>query len=420
MKIMSLNSISIFIKMAVGFISIKVIAYFIPPSGMAMLGNFKNFTAIFQRFSSLGFQQGIVKYISENKKNKAELNKIISTAFISSLSVSILLCITILFFTKDISQLLFNKFVHLNAIRCFGILLPLIGIHVIFISILHGLKEFKDYVVVSILSSILGLVLSVLLIWIYNIEGAIFSLAITESLIVVISFIYIVSKQKITISVKTSYFSNDYFKKLLSFSSMALLTILLAQFSSLFIRNHIIKTTGSDFAGYWETMIRISSYYLLFISSGVALYYLPRLTELKNNWSFKKEIISFYKTLVVFCLLLFGVIYLLRKWIVLILLNDAYLPTTELFLLQLIGDFIKICSLAFSYQFMAKKMTKEYFITEIIYYLTYYTSSIYFINLFGIQGVLMAYVLSYVLYYMVILYIFRKVILAKKPNLSEL
>ncbi|HBK83540.1 MAG TPA: O-antigen translocase, partial [Flavobacterium sp.] len=40
LKITSLNSVSVFFKIIIGFITSKVIALFIGPSGMALVGNF--------------------------------------------------------------------------------------------------------------------------------------------------------------------------------------------------------------------------------------------------------------------------------------------------------------------------------------------------------------------------------------------
>ncbi|TYA94733.1 O-antigen translocase, partial [Seonamhaeicola marinus] len=66
------------------------------------------------------------------------------------------------------------------------------------------------------------------------------------------------------------------------------------------IRNYIIDNIGYKDAGFWEAMTRISKYYLMFVTSLMALYILPRFTEISNKRDFKKEVLAFYKTVMPF------------------------------------------------------------------------------------------------------------------------
>jgi PST family polysaccharide transporter len=63
-KITSLNSLSIVLKLGIGLITSKVIAVFVGSSGLALVGNFRNFVGSFETISTLGFQNGIIKYVS--------------------------------------------------------------------------------------------------------------------------------------------------------------------------------------------------------------------------------------------------------------------------------------------------------------------------------------------------------------------
>ena len=78
-KISSLNSINVFTKIGAGLITSKVLAIYVGPSGMALIGNLRNFLASFDSISSLGFQNGIIKYVAEKKESDLELKKINST-----------------------------------------------------------------------------------------------------------------------------------------------------------------------------------------------------------------------------------------------------------------------------------------------------------------------------------------------------
>ena len=90
-KVTSLNSISVMLKIGIGLITSKVLAIFVGPSGMALIGNLRNFLTSLENITTLGFQNGIVKYIVDHKDNNLELKKDVSTVFLTLLCVALFL-----------------------------------------------------------------------------------------------------------------------------------------------------------------------------------------------------------------------------------------------------------------------------------------------------------------------------------------
>lgn len=90
-KITSLNSFSVVLKIGIGLVTSKVLAVFVGPSGMALVGNLRNFLTSLESISTLGFQSGIIKYVAENQKNKEVLRKIMATVFMSLIGVAFIL-----------------------------------------------------------------------------------------------------------------------------------------------------------------------------------------------------------------------------------------------------------------------------------------------------------------------------------------
>ncbi|MGB1210567.1 MAG: O-antigen translocase, partial [Lacinutrix venerupis] len=103
-------------------------------------------------------------------------------------------------------------------------------------------------------------------------------------------------------------------------------------------------------------------------------------------------------------------------YIIQILFTSEFQPVEELFLWQLLGDFIKVLSIVIAYQFLAKKMFWHYIITEAFSVLILYLTSIYFIDRFGIVGANMAHFVTYVMYYGVILLIFSSSLFGVLPE----
>jgi PST family polysaccharide transporter len=176
------------------------------------------------------------------------------------------------------------------------------------------------------------------------------------------------------------------------------------------IRNFLIDTIGEVEAGYWESMIRISSYYLMFVLSLLNLYVLPKLANANSQKQFRGIVVSFYKQILPFFIVGLIVVYILREWIIKVVFSEAFLPATQLFFWQMLGDFFRILALVMVYQFHAKKMMWHYILTDLFLALCLYFSALFFIPKVGLEGVVIGHAFTYVIYFLIITTIFSKTI----------
>ena len=163
-----------------------------------------------------------------------------------------------------------------------------------------------------------------LLIYQNKIDGALISVVIAESLIFLITLVGIINRKSLVSQIKVSQVSYSIFKKLSPYSLMALFSAVLLPCVAILIRSYIIENIGYKDAGFWEAMTRISNYYLMFVSSLIALYLLPRFAEINDTKEFKKEVISFYKTIMPFLVGGFLFIYLLKHYIVIGIFSEEF------------------------------------------------------------------------------------------------
>ncbi len=272
--------------------------------------------------------------------------------------------------------------------------------------LMNGYSNYKMLIIINIIGQILGVSITLLLIYQNKIDGALISIAIAESLICLITLVGIINRRSLVPLIKVKSVSFSFFKKMSSYSLMALFSAVILPLVVLAIRSYIIDTIGYKDAGFWEAMLRISKYYLMLISSLMAFYILPRFSEIEDVKEFRKEVLSFYKT--VMPMFAFGLIliYFLKSYIVTVIFSDEFQPVGELFMWQLLGDFLKVLSIVIAYQFLAKKMFWHYIVTEAFLVIILYLTSIYFIDLYGVKGAVIGHFVSYLMYYVLILLIF--------------
>ena len=406
-KVASLNSVSLLTRIVAGILTSKAIAIFIGAEGLALIGNLRDFLSSIKSVAILGLYDGAVKYIAEFKKNAVELSKTISTVFYLGFISTVVVSFLCYFNAEYINTLIFPTYNdYAYVIRILAIVLPFYSLNMFSFSIMNGFSKYKILIIINIIGQVLVLCVTLLLIYQNRIDGALVSVAISESLIFLITLIGIINQRSLVPLIKVSSISVDYMKKLSSFSIMALFSAVILPIVAIAIRSYIIEHIGYKEAGFWEAMTRISKYYLMFISSLIALYILPRFSEIDSVKEFRSEVFNFYKSIIPLFALGLLVIYLLKKFIILIIFSSEFEPVKDLFLWQLLGDFLKVLSIVIAYQFLAKKMFWHYIITEAFLVITLYITSIYCIDIFGVKGATIAHFVTYLMYYGLILLIF--------------
>ena len=408
-KISSLNSLSVILKIGIGLITSKLLAVFVGPGGMALVGNLRNFLTSLESISTLGFQTGIIKYTAENEKNEKQLNKIIATVFISLLGIAIILSCVLYFFASFWDKAIFgNNFDYAIVFKALALVLPWYAISVFLLAVLNGLGQFKKVIWINIIGNAIGLLVSIGMIFQYKTLGALLSLVISPGLMFLVTFYFINKEINFFKTIRLHQFDFQIIKNLSSYSLMALVSSVLGPLVFLAIRKNVIEIVGLEEAGFWETITRISTYYMLFVTTILSVYFLPKLAVAQNNLETKKVFWSFYKTILPLFIVGLVIVYFLRFFIVNLLFSNAFLPVTTLFFWQLIGDVLKVASLILGYQFFAKKLTVAFIIAESFSLTVLYFSSLYFINEFGIQGIVMAQAFDNFVYLVVLMVYFRK------------
>ena len=408
-KITSLNSVSVILKIVIGFISSKVIAIFIGPSGMALVGNLRNFTASIEGIATLGFTNGIVKYVAEKEENQEELKRFLSTIFITLLFVILLLSVSLYFLADYLNEAVFGSTFQFEGIfKAFGLALPWYIASIVLISIINGFGEFKKVIYINIIGNILGLLITVGLIYFYKTFGALLAVILSPSVLFFVTLFYIHKKIDLFQLISIEAFDFSVLKPMSEYSLMALVSMIFGPMVYLAIRNSIINDLDINQAGYWEAVTRISNYYILFLTTVLTVYFFPKLSKSTSVQETKNLFWTYYKGIIPVFLVGLIVVYLLRNIIIQILFTDEFLPVSELFIWQLLGDFFKALSLILGYQFFAKKLTKAFIITELLSLVILWFSSTYLLNLYGIEGVVMAHAFTFFMYFLVLAIYFRK------------
>jgi PST family polysaccharide transporter len=387
--------------MIAGFISVKVVAVIIGPSGVALVGQLNNFSAIIMAVATGGITTGVTKYVAQYKNDIKIVSQYIGTAVKFTLFFSLICGLFLVFGAPFLSEKILLDKTYAFVFIVFGVTLTFYAFNTLLLAIVNGYKQFNLYVKISIVSSIVGLILSLLLVIPFGVNGALLNAVTSQSFVFIIALI-LAKKAKIACLSKDclwNKFDKNKALQYVRFSLMTLVSAFTVPVSQLILRGYVINHFSLQVAGWWEGINRLSGMYLMIITSSFGVYYLPKLSELSDGKAIKKEIKTAYKVIIPVLLVGLSCVYFARFLIIKTLFSPEFMGMADLFLWQLVGDFLKISSWLIAYLMHAKAMAKLFVLTEIGFSLSYITLAIFLSRLIELNGVVFGYAVNYAVYF---------------------
>ncbi len=398
-KVSGLTGISTFIRLLTSLGLSKYLAIMIGPSGLAIIGQLTNVTQTMISFCTLASTQAVTKYASEYKEDENQYYEFV-TGVLKMLIISSIVVSFFSFFASDwLSIKVIGTTEYSSIFKVFAFNLCLFTLNGYLLAIINGKKQFKKYVKINIITSIISALLTMTLIWFYGVYGGLLSYVTAQSIILIFTFFAVRDEAlKIFAELKNYKLKPQLVKKVLMFSLMTLVSMLMYPTSKLLIRTEIIQHTDLMAAGIWEGMNKISTMFLMLFTTTIPIYYLPRLSELKTAEKLKKEVYLTFKIIVPTIAFLALCIYLMRYYVIIIALSDTFLPMMDLFAIQLTGDIFRVISLVFGFTLVAKAKITQFIIIEILAILVYVGGTFLLIESLGLKAAVWSYLFSYLFY----------------------
>ncbi len=409
LKTSALNGVAVLIKTATMFILNKILAVYVGPAGYAAIGQFQNFIQMVTTFAGSAINTAVIKYTAEYHEDESKQRAIWKTAGSIVFLFSVIFSLLILIFQKQLSVYIFQTVEYQSVFLWFALFLVFFNFNTLFLAILNGKKEILRLVVANIAGSFFSLIITGILAVKFHLYGALVALSIYQSVAFLVTLFLCYKANWFKFSYLFGKIDKVIAKKFAAFALMALVSALCVPLSQIVIRSYLTHEFGLNYAGYWEAMVRLSAAYLMLVTTTLSVYYLPRLSELSNIQDIKKEVYLGYKF--IFPLAVVGglLVYGLRDWVIELLFSPSFLPMRDLFLWQMIGDTLKIGSWILAYLMLSKAMTKLFITIEIIFSLSLIILTYISTHIFGFEGVSIAYLVNYAMYWIVMsLLIFKQ------------
>jgi len=415
LKVSLFNAVSVVFRVIFAYITNKIIVIFLGPSGTALTEQMKNFIQAVQGISTMGLNEGVIRYSSLYQYRHKRLIGFLSATYKLIFYTSLALMLIVLIFAPQINDYLFPDRRYIVLIYIAGLLIPIYAMQLILLAVLQGFQEYKKVTYIVTIIYAVSTLLTFLLVWHMKMTGALIAVIFTPviSLVIILGFVGNNIKQLLLLPLGNGHveYQSQYFKRLLPYIWMAGITAVIIPVSTIAIRNLIINHFGDEgvvHAGYWDAIRKISAFYFMFITPVFSMYYFPRISKYTRThlWrnDLKEMILKFYP----FVFAGLFLIWVLRRHITLIIFSHEYEPMNDLYGWQILGDVIRLFSLLVAYKFWVHAMVNRYLFAEISYWAVYYFLSSLLIKPFDLLGVMYAYGLANIFYLITVVFLLRK------------
>lgn len=394
-----LNGIAVVVKVASALVLNKILAVYVGPTGYAVIGQFQNAVSIVVNLAGGVLATGVTKATAQHFDDEAKQHAIWQTAIRFSLGASIIAAMVLLLIGNNLAQWLLQRENLSSVFVWLALTLPAMAANNLLLAILNGKKEVGVYVVANIIGSLISMLVVGLLAFNFGLYGALVAFTINPAVVLLTTTAIVGRRDWFKAKFLWGQMNRPALRALSGFGLMGLTSALTAPISYMFVRDHLATNLGLTAAGYWQASWKISEIYLMLVTTTLSVYYLPRLAEIRTAPELKIEIIKVYRFVMPIVVVGAVAIFLLRDFIIGTLFTPEFLPMRELFPWQLAGDVIKIGSWILAYIMLGRAMVKVFIVTEIAFSILFILLTWLLIDVFGLLGVSMAYLINYCCYW---------------------
>jgi len=406
-KVSSWTGAATLIRIAAQFITSKVLAVLVGPSGLAILGQLYNVGNIVQSIGSGGISIGVTKYVAEHSNNTKEVGQVIKASLKITFYWSLICSLIVILCHSSIGYYSFNTNEYNGIILTLGLTLMLFSFNNLFGAIINGLKNYRLFIVINIATSIVNVIITVLFVGFWGIYGALLGFIISPAFLFFVSYLLLYQQTWFSFDFLRAKVDFSLFKKFGKFSLVAINNAVVGALAQIVIRSMIIKNMSIETAGIWDGMNRLSNAYLILLTTSIQVYYLPTLASISDPKKLWSEIMRSERVVLPLIIFLFVLLFLCRGVIVNVLFSPEFYLMKNVFLYQLVGDLVKVAGWMLAYTMYAKAMTRSLIITDNLFTLINIALCFLLISSYGLNAIYYAYIINGTIY-LIFIYLFLK------------
>lgn len=345
-----------FITILIGVIRTKILALLLGPFGLGIAGMLQSIIDLVRNATGFGLNFSAVKDVAESDalNDTKKLNETITVLRNLVLWTGLLGVFITVVLAKPLSDFTFGNSNYTTTVIYLSITLLLSSIAGGQMALLQGKREIKLMAKASLYGAIYSTIVSVVVYYIFGINGIVPVLIITSLIPLIFSWYY---SRKIKFEPQKISFRDSIHKGIgmAKLGFFIVVTAFMATLTLYIIRVIIVNKVNIEAVGFFQASWTISTTYIGVILNAMLSDFFPRLSKINNDKEASNKLINEQLEIALvlgtpMILLLIAVAELLIR----ILYSSSFLSTTLILQWQLFGAFFTLIAWPLAVLFLAK------------------------------------------------------------------
>ena len=398
------------VRIITKIITAKFVAIFLGPSGTGIVGLYNSTLSIVQSLSGLGISFSAVRNIAlaSGENDEIKIAKTIKAFRLWVWCTGLGGMLIVIVFSSYLSKWTFGSGDHAWAFVLLSVTVLFTALSSGQIALLQGLRQIKTMAKANILGAVMGMFVVVPIYWYWGAEGIVSAIILLSLATLWRSWIFARKVKVKPVTLSKIEFLNEG-RSLIGLGTVALVNGLGMVITGNIIRVFIQQKEGINAVGIFQCSWGIGVLYMAMIFQAMSADYFPGLSANKDN--FKQMKISINQQTIIAVIIGLPVIILLLlsgNTLIKLLYTHKFIPAFDILKWQIAGDIFKLAVWPTGFIFPVLDKRKTYILTEIFWNGSYLLLSYLLWPRFGLEGVGIAFLLSYILYFFLVKYLANK------------
>lgn len=394
-------------KILIEIVKQKFIAILLGPTGIGISGLYTSATSLIQGLTSMGLSSSAVKNVAEanGTGDFQTISRVVTVIRRLVWMTGLLAMIAVIALSPFLSKTTFGNYDYTIPFIFLSVSLLLQQLSAGQSVILQGLRKLEYLAKSSVLGSFFGLVISIPIYYFFGLQGIVPTLILNAGATLALTW-YFSKKIKIESQTITTKQTLQEGKGMLKMGLVMSLNNILVVGVAYIVRIFIAKDGNTEEVGLYTAGFAIVTTYVSLIFTSLGTDFYPRLAAINTDNNKCRELVNNQSEINVLLLSPMLIIFILfAPLIVKILYSSEFTPITTFMQLAMLGIVFQALSWSISYQFMAKADMKIFAINETIKNIISLILSITGYSIGGLDGLGVAFTVSYVLYFFQVLFV---------------
>jgi PST family polysaccharide transporter len=371
-----------------------VLASQLGPFGLGIYGQCTAFLAFIGLPIVSGILPAAARYIPANQSigEYNEVRRWIISTRSTAIGFGILVMIIVILFSKFISINLLGSRDYYPLIIMSAITIPISLFYLTQRALLQSFKQIRFWSFTTLLISLLGLPIIIILVREYGLFGAIIQIIITSLLGGILATIcYKWFRGKDSESLLLFDLDNQLISKIAKFGGASLISAIVFAAAILIIRSLIINNLGIEQGGIYHAVSGISFQYLSIGLFSLSVYWLPHLAGISGKKTIVEQLNQFLRISFSVMIPLLVILMTFRDQLIVLVYSTSFITASALLPIQILGDYFRIIFWIISASLLPMVMIKQFLGLTISFDIALLLLSGYLLNLAGLPGCILAY-----------------------------